>query len=206
MTAPKAGGRAGHSRKQPESLVKPRLRLIRSDYEGDLAEANTRTSIPQIRDSRRAAPAEEKSQRREHPSRFRSKSAKTHRSTSSKSIKRPEGIARRKSALVTVVSIAAIAVVVFSVVAGQVMLAQASYSKASAERELDEARAEYERARLEDAKARLPHEIEQKARNEGGFVDAPQEVPLAMGPESPPVTKTDGEAAGPSPAPAEGGR
>jgi cell division protein FtsL len=97
--------------------------------------------------------------------------------------------------MVSIVSVAAVALVVFSVVAGQVLLAQAGYSKASAERELDAARADYERARLEEAQAKLPQDVEHRARTEMGLQDSQGEEPLAMGPTQPIPSPSPSESA-----------
>ena len=163
------------------TLVKPRLRLVH----GEGTPAKGRHSSSASRSSRAVRAQEFADASKSSTIRGRAELL-TQQGRSGVHLERKRGLARRKVA--TIVSAAVLAFVVFVVVAGQVFLAQAGYSKSSAEKELDQARAEYERARLEEAEAKLPQRVEQRARGELGLSDAPLEEPLQMGPSVPPGT------------------
>lgn len=185
MTSSRAGSRSGPAAGlHGDGLVKPRLRLVHDFGREKPSGSETQPARSRRRNTSSFAAESELRRAGKSPSRSAPTAGAPPRGRGA------GALPRRRSRVVIVVSIAALVLVIFSVVAGQVILAQAGYSKASAERELERARAEYVRARLEEAQARLPRNVEQRARDEMGLADAPDEEPLALGPSEPPPSAT----------------
>lgn len=176
VNSAKAAGCSGKAigAKTSETLVRPRLRLVRLEQERDAAFARQSATGGYRKKPSTAGWAATDS--------------------GSRAAKRPgqrrqDGVAKKSfepRKRVVLVTAAFSVLVVSAVAAGQVMLTQAAYWKSEAEHEREAARAEYERALAELAANRAPSELERRAREELGMTEASPHAALAMGPSEPP--------------------